>query len=519
MRNRLCILFITIILLTTTFGTTSYSSYNQNKKNNFESLEITAENITGGFLKIKVDIKNTGQNQLTDLEWNMAVKGGIFNKINSSNSGAIQDLEAGEKQIIESKPVFGIGEIVVKVSVGDFEKSYKGSVYLFLIKIQPGLTIKLDKIADGFTSPIAMDYPNDDSNRLFIADQTGKIFIIKNNELLSQPFMDISDKIVDLDPNYDERGLLGLAFHPDYKDNGRFFLYYSAPTEKQGINHESILSEFKVSNNNPDIADENSEKIIMKIDEPEANHNGGQLKFGPDNYLYIAVGDGGGAGDDHGEIGNGQNISTLLGSILRIDVDSDTPYGIPNDNPFLGKKGRDEIFAYGLRNPWRFSFDLENDNFVVADVGQDKWEEINFVEKGKNYGWRIMEGKHPYDPGLAEKLNIDMEELEKPIHEYSHSVGKSITGGYFYKGKEITALQDKYVFGDWSNSFFNPDGKLYYLEEVEPNIWKRFQLIPEENFNKFILSLAEDSNGELYVLSKDNLGPSGSSGRVSKIIK
>jgi glucose/arabinose dehydrogenase len=485
---------------------------------NYLENDIQIVNIEGGFFKIKIEIKNNGENNIENLNWNISVEGGRIGLINKINSGVIENLSPGETTEIESKRLFGIGEITARVEINNYIKTYKGSVFLFYVNINPAFTIKLEEIANGFNSPTTISYPKDDSNRLFITDQIGQVYIIKDEELISEPFLDISEKIVELDPTYDERGLLGLVFHPDYQNNGKFYVYYSAPTERLDINHESILAEYKVSSNNQDKADINSERIILKIDEPEANHNGGHLEFGPDNYLYIGVGDGGGQGDQHGEIGNGQNKETLLGNILRIDVDGTFPYENPVDNPFIGKEGLDEIFAYGFRNPWRFSFDEKTDRFFVADVGQDEWEEINIVEKGGNYGWRILEGTHDYDIELADELGININSLKEPIHEYSHSVGRSICGGYIYRGNIIPELKGKYIFADWSTGFFVPNGKIYYLEETNPNKWTRFNIEPEVNFNQFILSLGQDQDGELYILSKTNLGPSGTSGVVNKII-
>jgi glucose/arabinose dehydrogenase len=380
------------------------------------------------------------------------------------------------------------------------------------------LYVNFEIIADGLISPVTFANAGDGSNRLFIVDQTGVINIIKNGELLSEPFLDVSEKMVDLMEFFDERGLLGLAFHPDYKNNGRFFIYYSAPTMDENFNHTSIIAEYAVSLENEDIADPDSEQIILTIGQPDFNHDGGQLAFGLDGYLYIGLGDGGGAGDQHGEIGNGQDIETLLGSILRINIDGGGPYSIPPDNPFVGEEGLDEIYAYGLRNPWKFSFDRVTNELFVADVGQNEWEEIDIVVNGGNYGWRIMEGTHFYDEDLLDILGLTLDDLEMPIHEYSHSIGTSITGGYVYRGEEKSLLYGKYVFGDWSTSFLEPDGRIYYLSEDEPDSWNRYEFNLNEPFGRFVLGFGEDENGELYVLSKTTIGPTGTTGDVRKLI-
>jgi len=291
--------------------------------------EIVIEEIDGGFGKVHVKIKNIGDDDASNIGWEISVKGGFFNNINQTYDGVIQLLKSGESLTITCKSLLGIGNIKIKVIINGFEKIVSGFILLFFVQVEPDISIEFKTVASGLTSPIAMASVGDDTNRLFIADQTGKIYVIQNDALLQDPFLDITDKLIILDTVYDERGLLGLAFHPDYQNNGRFFVYYSAPTENEDIDHVSILSEFKVPSENQNIADPLSEKIILRVDQPESNHNGGQLTFGPDGYLYIGLGDGGGAGDIHGEIGNGQNINTTLGSILRIDIDNGEPYGIP----------------------------------------------------------------------------------------------------------------------------------------------------------------------------------------------
>jgi glucose/arabinose dehydrogenase len=526
MKKIIIIIFLTIILILTSFSTMATHLNNQkiNKKinrvasakNSFSS-EIIIGNISTSLGKIVFEVINIGDEIATNINWNIVIKGGLLGLINLDTIGNINSISSGKKVLISSDFLFGFGDISIDITIGPIGKSLSGSIFFFFVKIKPDFTVKLDVLAEGFNSPLYATNAADGSNRLFVVDQMGLIYVIKDNELLSEPFLDITNKIVDLDVTYDERGLLGLAFHPDYKTNGRFFVYYSSPKTGAGINHESILAEYHISDNE-NKADPNSEIIIFRVDQPEANHNGGQLVFGPDGYLYLGLGDGGGAGDQHGTIGNGQNINTVLGSIIRIDIDNGNPYSIPSDNPFVDTDGLDEIYAYGLRNPWRFSFDKETNKLFVADVGQDKWEEINIMEKGGNYGWRILEGTHGYDLELADELGIDINILKEPIHEYSHSLGRSITGGFVYRGTENEKLIGKYIFGDWSSSFVIPRGSLYYLEEVKSGVWQRFDLVTSEIFNRFIMSFGEDENGELYVLSKTSLGPTGSSGDIRKII-
>jgi len=474
----------------------------------YGGLEI--EIVSGG-IGMSAVIRNVGDQNVTDINWKINFDGGIV-LFGRNNGGIISKLFPEDSETVRTPPVIGFGKARITVTVNSTDadttsKSMNCRLLGVIVNIFPGdadaLTAELEKISSGFWSPTVLTHAGDNSNRLFVADLRGKIYVIEDEVVLDQPFLDLSAKIVKLNPIYDERGLLGLVFHPDYENNGRFFVYYSAPKDGDGVDHESIIAEYKVSSENPNVADPSSEKIIMRIDQPESNHNGGQLAFGSDGYLYIGLGDGGGAGDQHGTIGNGQDINTSLGSILRIDVDSGSPYTIPSDNPFVGKPGLDEIYAYGFRNPYRFSFDYLTSRLIVADVGQDEWEELDIVSNGGNYGWRIMEGNHFYDPNLANLLGIDIETLEKPINEYSHTVGKSIIGGYVYRGDESSSLYGKYVFGDWSSSFILPRGKLYYLEETQPDIWQRYEFQFEDNkpLKRFILGFGVDDQGEIYVLT------------------
>lgn len=370
--------------------------------------------------------------------------------------------------------------------------------------------IKLSTIATGFTSPVGMAAPNDGTGRIFVFEQGGKIKIVKNGKVNKDPFLDISSRLDGLNIAYSEKGLLGMAFHPDYKSNGRFFVYYSAPNKLPKFDHKSVVAEYKVSAANADQADM-KEIIIMEILQPESNHNGGMLAFGPDGFLYIGTGDGGGANDEHGTIGNGQDLNTLLGKILRIDIHKEKPYGIPADNPFVGKSNhRGEIYAYGLRNPWRFSFDNLNGKLFCGDVGQNKYEEINIIEKGGNYGWRIMEGFHCFNPSSG----CDKTGLKLPIAEYDHDTGISICGGHIYRGNSYPSLHGFYFYGDWS-------GKLFCLKRSPDNTWKKINVnvngTSSNDINGKLNSMGEDANGDVYLLTQRMFGPRSTTGVLMKI--
>lgn len=389
--------------------------------------------------------------------------------------------------------------------------------FLFISSFKPvsiknlPIHLNLRLTSKGFTSPVGMASPKDGSHRMFVIEQGGKIKILKNGMLLASPFLDISKKIDGLNLAYSEKGLLGLAFHPNYKSNGLFYVYYSAKLESPVYDHKSIVACYKVTSANADIADIESEEIVMEIPEPESNHNGGCLQFGKDGYLYIGVGDGGGAGDEHGTFGNGQNLNTWLGKILRIDVNSKKPFAVPESNPFVNDAGaRAEIFAYGLRNPWRFSFDRVTGQLFCADVGQNQWEEVNIIEKGKNYGWRIMEGYHCFNPENGCKTDG----LTLPINEYSHDNGVSICGGYMYRGQMFPSLHNYYLFADWS-------GKLFYLKNDKKEGWQRGDVFVNGNddndIGAKINSLGEDENGEVYVITQHLFGPKSPTGAVYRL--
>ena len=366
---------------------------------------------------------------------------------------------------------------------------------LFGQAAKPVANVKLKLISDQLSHPTAFAVaPNGAADRMFVCEQEGRIRIIEKGNLKPQPFLDVTQEVVKR-KGYEERGLLGLTFHPDYAKNGKFYIYCSTPAVgKKGVDNVEEVREYTVSKN-PDLADKMTMRVLLKVDDPESNHNGGDITFGPDGYLYISIGDGGGQKDQHGPIGNAQNLGSLMGKILRIDVNQQ-PYGIPTDNPFVGKKDgngqpiRPEIFAYGFRNPWRISFDRKTGRLFTGEVGQDKFEEVDIVEKGGNYGWRVREGLHEYneeDPDPKNWIN--------PIIDYPHTEGLSVTGGYVYRGKAIPALVGKYVFADWI-------GPIWQLEDTGGKTWTREKLpISKETGYWHIYSFGEDKSGELYVLT------------------
>lgn len=336
-----------------------------------------------------------------------------------------------------------------------------------------------------FTDPLYIDHAGDGSNRLFVVEQGGIIRVFDNDPSASSAsvFLDLSSQI---DDTGNEEGLLGLAFHPDFENNSFFYVNYTASNPDR-----TVVSRFHLSANDPDQADPNSETILLEYDQPASNHNGGHLAFGPDGYLYIASGDGGGGGDPGN---NGQDPATLLGAILRIDVDGSSNgnnYAIPANNPFVGNNEgyREEIYAYGLRNPWRFSFDSNNGTLFAGDVGQNAYEEIDIIERGGNYGWNIMEGNHCYN---AENCNTDG--LELPVWEYSHNLGRSITGGYVYRGSSLPGLEGWYVYGDFIT------GLIWALDASDPDNPENIELI---NSNLNISSFGTDMNNELLICSFD----------------
>ncbi len=336
--------------------------------------------------------------------------------------------------------------------------------------------VQVSPLLAGLLEPVYLTHAGDQSGRLFVVEQGGAIRIVRDGRLLPTPFLNLRDRVI----SGGELGLLSVAFHPRFASNGRFFVNYTA---NQG-NLRTVIAEYRVSAGDPNRADR-TERVILEIAQPFTNHNGGLNLFGPDGMLYIGMGDGGSAGDP---FNNGQRLEALLGKLLRIDIDGGPAYRVPPDNPFVGRSGaRGEIWAYGLRNPWRFAFDRPTGRLFLADVGQNLWEEVDLIEKGQNYGWKILEGAHCFSPPTG----CNTADLQLPIAEYGRSGGCSITGGHVYRGSRIPNLVGRYIFGDYCS------GRLWSLTETAPGRWTMAPLL-ESGLR--ISSFGEDQAGELYVI-------------------
>lgn len=415
--------------------------------------------------------------------------------------------------------------------------------------------IGLKLITEGIGAPMALAAFADGSGRMLLAEQNGVIHLLdRDGKRGEQLFLDLRPKMVAINKGMEERGLLGLALHPQFSSNRKFYVVYSAPLRTNAPpkwDHAERLSEFKAGADFAS-ADPASERVILEIDEPDWNHNSGRIAFGPDGFLYMSVGDGG-AFNDVGDVargrghppeGFGQRLDTMLGKVLRLDVDRGNPYGIPKDNPHAdGKKGLPEIFAYGLRNPWGMSFDRGGKHdLILADVGQDRWEEINVIVNGGNYGWRLREGFDGFDPNAprsaptnAVTVGADGKPFVDPVLTYktlrgrgtdSNAFGVTVTGGYVYRGKAMPALVGKYIFADWSRSMAIPDGTLLVATippgnasgarwTVEPLALKEF---PNGRIKSYIWALGEDAEGELYVLANGMNSAFGTKGKVFKLV-
>ena len=415
--------------------------------------------------------------------------------------------------------------------------SRSGAIGAMKESLKEKMTVGLETVMEGLVNPVAMACPPDGSGRMFIVDQIGKVHVL-SSDMERSMFLDITSYVIDLDPGYDERGLLGMAFHPRFSKNGKFYLYYSAPPEREGWNNTSHLAEYTVMDGEVDVR---SARTVLKVQEPQMNHNGGHIAFGPDGLLYVPLGDGG-AQNDQGmghnkQTGNGQDLGTMLGKILRIDVDGHSDgkeYGIPPDNPFARGGGLPEIYAYGLRNPYHISFDRETGRLFAADVGQTRWEEVDIIVNGGNYGWHIREGRHCFD-ARDNRAEMDDcpdrgargEELIDPILEYPNAanrrggIGTAVIGGYVYRGSSIPGLRGKYIFGDLSGKSGSPRGKLFAGTEHSDGRWtmEEMSIDGRGELGEYVLAFGEDADGELYVLTTLTEGPSGTSGRVQRLMR
>lgn len=408
------------------------------------------------------------------------------------------------------------------------------------------ITISLQVVASGLAAPLGVTAPDDNSGRLFIYDQGGTVTLVLNGVQQPTPCLDVSSRLVPLGLfpplNYDERGLLGFACHPDFATNPKVYTYTTEPagsgpadfTTTQpaaGFDHQNVVAEWSMAPGNPGVVDPASRREILRIDHPQFNHDGGTLRFGPDGMLYISIGDGG-RGDDEGEghhpDGNAQQIDNIYGSILRINVDGSNSangrYGIPADNPFVGRAGLDEIWAYGLRNPYAFSFDRTTGELYVGDAGQNKVEEIDVVSKGANMGWRLKEGSFFFDPNGTSAGYVSPipdrpfpADLVDPVAEYDHDDGSAVIGGFVYRASGIPELAGKYVTGDFGG-FSAPTGRLFYLDGA--NGLKELRIDGTDRpFGKWLKGFGDDRAGNVYICGASVLGPTGTTGVVYRIVK
>lgn len=411
--------------------------------------------------------------------------------------------------------------------------------------------IALQEVSSGFVSPLVLA-PLPGKSHLLLADQMGVIYLLdaKTGSRQEKPFLDLRPKLVELRQGFDERGLLGMALHPEFQKNGRLFVYYSAPLRDGAPdkwNHTSHVSEFKVDvSSHPPQVNASTEQVLLQVDQPSFNHNGGRIAFGPDGMLYIALGDGGNGNDTgigHAPEGNGQTLTTLLGKILRIDVNGKKPYGIPKDNPFVQRENGalPEIYAYGIRNPWGMSFDMAGSHeLFAADVGQNRFEEINIIRKGGNYGWNLREGHNGFnpenpmkDPEKARKTGLRGEPLVEPILTYKNLKahandpdpikGISVTGGVVYRGSSLPGLSGKYLFGDWSKNWGVPMGILFAATRPEGDgDWALEQLeiegMPRNTLKGYVSAFGQDLDGEVYVLVNGRNSVTGETGKLYRIV-
>jgi glucose/arabinose dehydrogenase len=397
------------------------------------------------------------------------------------------------------------------------------------------VTVELQTVADGLAAPIGMAVPDDNSGRMFVYDQEGRIWNVTGAGRQPVPVLDLRSRLVVLGV-YDERGLLGLAVHPNFAQNPLLYTYTSEPYAgaadfASGLgtsnNHQSVVAEWRMSASDTNVVEVASRREVLRLDQPQANHNGGTMHFGPEGMLYLVLGDGGQANDvapGHVPGGNAQDLERIWGKLLRIDVDGPNSangrYGIPSDNPRVGAPGLDEIWAWGLRNPFSFGFERGTGALYLADVGQNNMEEIDLITRGGNYGWNIKEGTFYFDAADGNIVSAPVRPvppgLVDPIAQYDHDDGLAIIGGHVYHGTALPALAGRFVFGDWG-SFGAPSGRLFYLDAT--NGVKELRLGAEDRpLGYWLKGFGEDTAGELYLMASNSLGPDGNTGRVLKLV-
>jgi len=471
--------------------------------------------------------------------------------------------QSARKIVLAGTSVFLLFSVVLTLSCRKSVSEPKASDDAIAAQAMNRLkSVDLQMVADNFTSPVGV-VAEPGSERLFVIDQVGKIWIIdKAGNKIATPFIDIASRMISLMPGYDERGLLGLAFHPNYASNRKFYLFYTAPPPPGGPttdagntglpkvwNNTTRISEFLASSSNANVADMNSERIILEEPHPQFNHNGGTIAFGADGYLYISIGDGGNKNDigpGHVEDwyafnagGNAQDIEqNLLGNILRIDINSTSDgkaYSIPSDNPFVGKTGRDEIYAYGFRNPFRFSFDMGGSRRLISmDAGQSRYEEIDVVEKGNNYGWNVKEGDECFNAAnefleVEDCPNVDPlgNRLIDPVIQVNNWLNPeggratTIIAGEVYRGNSIPGFHGKYIFGTFSQTPTTANGELFIANPAGAGPWdyQEIQLASHPNdIGYYLKGFGKDLQGEVYLTVSSILGPAGSTGKVFKLV-
>lgn len=429
---------------------------------------------------------------------------------------------------------------------------------IFVMAFAPARAVELALIVDGLTAPVDLVDPKDGSGRLFVIEQQGVVRVIDaESKLREEPLLDLRPRLIALESGFEERGLLGLALHPDFGENGRLYVSYSAPLRPSapaGWNHTRRISELTVAHDDRGHVDLGTERVLLELDWPSRKHNGGALGFGPDGYLYIGLGDGGGA---HG-VGKevlwsafdvppeqlywdrlAQDVTSLFGSILRVDVERGFPtYGIPRTNPFVGKLGRDEVYAWGFRNPYRIAFDGNGSgDFLVTATAETLWEAIYLVAAPGNFGWPIRDGTHCVDrtaprrpPETCPETGAEGYDIRDPVVEYPNmqvmhpdtqvdavGVGTAVVGGRIYRGAALPEFQGKLVFADWSAAFENPSGQVFIA--TPPPSWRglwHFERLAQ--LDTRIVSLAEDGADELYLLTNDELGPFNATGKIFKLM-